>query len=300
MIEKRKKIILIFLGFLFIADILAWNIVFDLSRTRFLEVNFFDVGQGDAILIESPKRTQILIDGGPSSKILEKLSETLPFYDRSIDLIILTHPDPDHLLGLIDVLKRYKVDLIGTNGAVSSRPEFKEFMSQILKKEVPLKILKKDQRISIGESLSFDILAPLENFDGRKVSDYNTSSIVSKMIYGDSSFLFTGDTTQSVEKELVKQGINLNSDILKIGHHGSKTSTTEDFLKKITPEIAVIQVGKNNQYGHPYSEVLERLEKFGIKIFRTDENGDIKIISDGVSFGRAVSGSTPSAKAKEQ
>ena len=313
---------------------MAWSVVFDLNRPRFLEVNFFDIGQGDAIFIQTPKRTQILIDGGPSSRIIQKLGEAMPFYDRSIDLIISTHPDADHLLGLIDVLKRYKVNFVGTNGTKSSRPEFQEFEKQIQKKNVFLKILKRGQRILVGDNLypvrnmsdnssqpshiidnscdgischarvsngvSFEILAPLEDFEGREVVDFNTSSIVLRMIFGENSFLFTADAPKTIEEQLVAAGSDLDSDILKVSHHGSRSSTTEIFLRTVTPEIAVIQVGKDNQYGHPHSEVLERLEKYGIKIFRTDIDGDIKVISDGVSLGRAVSGSTPSAKMKKQ
>lgn len=295
--RKINKIILVIFGFLLVANILAWFVVFDLSKPRFLEVIFFDIGQGDAIFIQTPKRTQILIDGGPSSRIIQKLGETMPFYDRSIDFIISTHPDADHLLGLVDVLKRYKVNFVGTNGTKSSRPEFQEFESQILEKKISLKALERGQRISIGKDVYFDILAPLEDFKGREVSDFNTSSIVLKMVYGKNSFLFTADAPKTIEEGLIRTGANLDSDILKVSHHGSKTATTDIFLEKVSPEIAVIQVGgdqmakgkdcdnkERNRYGHPHCEVLERLEKYGIKIFRTDVDGDIKVISDGQDF----------------
>ncbi len=285
LIERKKKLILFSLGILFIADVLAWSVAFDLNSPKFLEVNFFDVGQGDAIFIQTPKRTQILIDGGPSSIILEKLGKEMPFYDRSIDFVISSHPDSDHLLGLIDVLKRYKVDLIGSNGTKSSRPEFKAWEGEIQKNKIPLTILKKGERILIGKNLYFEILAPLEDFEDREVSDFNTSSIVARMVYGENSFIFTGDTSKTIEEKLVGENINLNSDILKVGHHGSKTSTIESFIEAIKPKVAIIQVGKNNKYGHPYPEVLERLEKFGINIFRTDLQGDIKIISNGKTYG---------------
>ncbi len=285
LIEKKKKLILLSLGVLFIANILVWSIVLELNKSKFLEVNFFNVGQGDSIFIQTPKRTQILIDGGPSSKVLEKLGKEMPFYDRSINFVISSHPDPDHLLGLIDVLKRYKVDLFGFNGTKSSKPEFQVWEEQISKNKIPLIILKKGQRVSVGDNLYFEILAPLENFEGREVSDFNTSSIVARMVYGNTSFLFTGDATKSIEKELINEGISLDSDVLKVGHHGSRTSTIENFLEAVKPGIAIIQVGKDNQYSHPHPEVLANLEKFGIKIFRTDKNGDIKIISNGKIYG---------------
>jgi len=252
-----------------------------LNQPDFLEVNFFDVGQGDSSFIESPGGYQVLIDGGPSSRILEKLGEEMPFWDKTIDLIILSHPDPDHLSGLIDVLKNYKIGLIATNGTVSSRPEFKEFENLILKNKISYITIKKNQRILIGKNISFEILAPLEDFEGREVSDFNSSSIVARMVYDKNAFLFTDDTTKSIEKKLAEENIDLSADVLKVAHHGSKTAESEIFLNAVNPKIAVIQVGLNNQYGHPNQEVLDLLNKYGIKIFRTDKDGDIKIFSDG-------------------
>ena len=136
--KSVKNFLYFILGILICLNILAWIAVVDLNRPQSLEVTFFDVGQGDAIFIETPERHQILIDGGPSSKILEKLGKEMPFYDRSIDLIILTHPDPDHLNGLVDVLKSYKVGLIGFNGAKGTNPAFSEFEKQILNNKIPV------------------------------------------------------------------------------------------------------------------------------------------------------------------
>jgi len=297
MSEQRRKFTFGILLVLVFFNFIAWSLVYDLNRLDFLEVTFFDVGQGDSSFIETGEGYQILIDGGPSSRILEKLGKEMPFWDRSIDLIILTHPDLDHLTGLIDVLKNYKVDLVATNGTVSPRPEFKEFENQIKNKNLDSVILRKSQKILIGKNLYFEILAPLEDFEGREVSDFNTSSIVARMVFFKNEFLFTGDALKSIEDQLVGEGINLDSDILKVSHHGSKTATSENFINAVNPEIAVIQVGLNNQYGHPNKEVLDLLNKYGIrtlstsssttlnstefKIFRTDKDGDIKIFSDG-------------------
>ncbi len=292
--KSTQNLLYFILGILICLNILAWIAAGNLNRPQFLEVTFFDVGQGDAIFIETPERHQILIDGGPSSKILEKLGKEMPFYDRSIDLIILTHPDPDHLNGLVDVLKSYKVGLIGFNGAKGTNPAFAEFEKQILKKKVPVVTLFLGKRIQIGEELFFDIFSPQESFAGKEVSDFNTSSIVAKLVYDQNEFLFTGDAPKSIEKILAESNLDLDSDVLKVGHHGSKTSTTDIFLDKVSPAIAVISVGANkevkspdcdnkerNAYGHPHCEVLERLEKYGIKILRTDQNSDVKIFSDG-------------------
>ena len=143
-------------------------------------------------------------------------------------------------------------------------------------------ILKKGEIIRVGQNLKIEVLAPLEDFTGREVKNYNTSSLVFKVSYGKTDFLLTGDAPVSIEKELVeKMRGDLDVEILQVGHHGSKSSTSEVWLEAVSPEIAVIQVGQNNKYGHPNQEVLERLGKYGIKILRTDEIGDIEIISDG-------------------
>jgi len=282
--DKAKNSTIFIFGLLVILNSLAWITVYNLSKPRLLEVDFFDVGQGDSIFIETPQKYQVLIDGGPSSKIIEKLGKVMPFYDRSLDLVILTHPDPDHLVGLIDVLKNYNVNLIGFTGVVSSNPEFIEWKSQISSKHTPLIVLTKNEKILLGKEVYMYILAPLESFEGREVKDFNSYSIVARLVFKNSSFLFTGDTPKSVEKELVENKSNIDSDVLKVGHHGSKTSTSDIFLQAVTPENAVIQVGKDNRYGHPHQEVLDRLQNYGIKILRTDQDSDIKIISDGENF----------------
>jgi competence protein ComEC len=285
MIKKNIKFVLFGLGILFFFNVLAWIVVFDLAKPQFLEVIFFDVGQGDAIFIETPQRHQFLIDGGPSSAILEKLGKEMLFWDRSIDLVILTHPEKDHLIGLIEVLKRYKIENILWTGVLRDIPEFKEWQKLIKEEKAKVKIAQAGQKIIFSSRSDFvdkyvDILHPFENLDGQEFKNSNNTSIISKLNFNEISFLFTGDAYESVEKKLLEKETELRSDVLKVGHHGSKTSTCEEFLEIVSPEIAIIQVGEN-KYGHPHPEVLERLKKFGTKILRTDEDGDIKIISDG-------------------
>jgi competence protein ComEC len=279
--KGNEKTVVFILGFLFLANFFAWIVVFDLRRHKFLEVNFFDVGQGDAIFVETPQRHQILIDGGPSSKIIEKLAKEIPFWDRSIDLIILTHPEKDHITGLLEVLKRYKVENVLWTGIVRNIPEYKEWLNLIEKEKATVKIAKAGQKVSCKNcQWKIEILYPFENLEGMEFDDSNDTSIVSKLIFGNSSFLFTGDIYKDVEESLVLTPFDLNSKILKVAHHGSKTSSSEKFLEKVSPEIAVISVGEN-KYGHPNKETLETLENYGIRVLRTDLNGDIKIISDG-------------------
>jgi len=285
--KGAREVSFFVLGLLFFLNVSAWLAVYDLNKPQLLEVNFFDVGQGEAIFIETPSRHQILIDGGPSSLILEKLAESLPFWDRTIDLIILTHPEHDHLAGLIEVLKRYKVENILWTGIVRDTSEYDEWVKLIKNEGAKIKIAQASQRINLSTyevNRHIDILYPFENLEGQEFENSNNTSIVAKLIFGENSFLFTGDAYQSVEKKLVSRGWGLNSDVLKVGHHGSKTSTSEEFIKQVSPEIAVISVGKDNPYQHPHQETLDTLEKYGIKILRTDKEGDIKIISNGESL----------------
>ena len=280
---ERKNFLLGIFGFLFCLNILAWIAVFEASRPSFLQVIFFDIGQGDAIFIVSPQGHQILIDGGPGSKILEKLAKEMPFYDRSLDLVILTHPEKDHMEGLIEVLKKYEVDYILWTGIVRDTLEFKEWQESLGKEKTQIKIAKAGQKI-IASKVVFDILHPFEKLEGRKFKDSNNTSIVAKLSFGENSFLFTGDIYSSREKKLVERGDDLNSDVLKVSHHGSKSSSCEQFIEKVSPDIAVLQLGRKNPYGHPHREVLERLEKYEIEILRIDELGDIKIVSDGTKL----------------
>jgi len=282
-----KKFPYLILGFLFFINVLAWLVVYNLIQPQFLEVNFFDVGQGDAIFIETPQRQQILIDGGPSSNILEKLSKEMPFWDRTIDLVILTHPERDHLTGLIEVLKRYKVENILWTGVIRDTPEYKEWQKLVKEENAKIFIAKFGQKINMAVSditSYFNVLHPSENLEGQEFKDSNNTSVIAKLIFGENSFLFTGDAYKSTEQELIDRGVDLNSDVLKVGHHGSKTSSSEEFVKEVSPEIAVISVGKDNQYGHPCPETLETLKKYDINILRTDLDGDVKIISNGKNY----------------
>lgn len=281
----RKNAIVYICIVLVCFNLLAWNLVFKGSLPRSLKVIFFDIGQGSAVFIETSQRAQILVDGGPSSKIVEKLGRTLPFFDRSIDLIISTHPDFDHLAGLVEVLKSYQVEAVGSTGVKGQTAGFEEFMAETNRERAEKIILKKGDIIRVGRDLKIEVLAPLEDFAGREVKDYNTSSLVFKVSYGKTDFLLTGDAPVSIEKELVeKMKSDLDVEILQVGHHGSKSSTSQAWLEATSPEMAVIQVGKNNRYGHPNEEVLERLGKYGIKVMRTDEVGDIRVFSDGAKI----------------
>ncbi len=276
---KAKNHTFLILAVLFSLNILAWLAVYDLSGSE-LEIVFFDIGQGDAIFIETPQRHHILIDGGPSSIISEKLAREMPFWDRTIDLIILTHPEKDHLSGLIEVLKRYKVENVLWTGIVRNTSEYQAWLKLIKEEGSNVFEAKAGLGIKAGRA-ALDVLYPFENLAGREFENSNDTSIVNRLIFGENSFLFTGDISQSVETELAD---DLDSDILKVSHHGSKTSTAKEFVEAVSPKIAVISSGRNNSYGHPHQETLETLADYDINVLRTDELGDIKIISDGKNY----------------
>ena len=278
--KNNQKIVFGILGILVMANVLAFSVVFELNQPQMLEVSFFDVGQGDSIFIETPEGHQILIDGGPSSAVLEKLAKEMPFYDRTIDLIILTHPEHDHIAGLIKVLKRYNIDYILWTGIIRDTGEYKEWQKLIQEQGANIKIAQAGQKIKAGEAY-LDIIYPFDNLEGREAKNVNNTSIISRLVFRENSFIFTGDAFKSVERELKERGAVLDSDVLKVGHHGSKTSSSQEFIQAVSPEIAVIQCGKDNRYGHPNFETLETLGMLGIEILRTDRDGDIKIVSDG-------------------
>ena len=242
-------------------------------ETRPLQVVFLDVGQGDSILIQKGTQ-QILIDGGPNGKTeLAELGKYLPYFDREIELVIATHPDRDHIAGLVDVAKNYKIDKVIATGAEKDTAVFKEW-----------KDIREYNRIETLEALRGDEV----DFGGTKMriifpegpvdpaaGDANNQSVVARIDYGDNSFLFTGDIESPAEKEILAGGENVDVDFLKIAHHGSKYSSSAEFLDATSPGTAIISVGANNSYGHPAGETLEKLNSKNINILRTDEMGDI-------------------------
>ena|SRR6056297_699102 len=271
---KKVFFFLIFLIFL-------WGAIFYYSNPL-LSISFLDVGQGDSILIETPSKKQILIDGGPDRKVLKELNKALPFWDRNIDLLILTHPEHDHIRGLIDVLKHYKVENILFTGISKDSKEYKKWMNRTKEEGARIFIAQKNQKFKIGE-LELNILHPFKNEIGEEFNNVNDSSIVAKAKYREKTFLLTGDIGKKIEDKLIRKYEDIDVDLLKVGHHGSKYSTSRKFLKETQPEIAVIQVGEND-YGHPAEVVLRKINKFNIPILRNDLDGTIKFFSDGVNL----------------
>jgi len=282
MFPIKQKIKYLILIILFITVIFIWSVIFKQASNNILEVCFFDVGQGDSIFIETPNKKQILIDGGPDKIILEKLNKAMPFYDRTIDLFILTHPDADHITGLVSVLEYYDVKYILTSGIKNDTAVYKEWRDLIEKKNISLILAQSGQKIFLEQDVILEIIWPEQSSIESFSKPANNASVVSRLVYGDIEFLLTGDIEKKVENYLINQNLNLESDILKAPHHGSKTSSNDNFIEIINPQVSVISVGRDNRYNHPNDEVLESL-KDSI-IYRTDKNGDIKILTDGILF----------------
>jgi len=267
------------LAILLFANFFIWNAIFIETRNGILTVVFLDAGQGDAIFIEAPNGNQVLIDGGPNKSVLRQLSKVMPFYDRSIDIIIATHSDKDHIGGLPDVLQRYTVDFILESGAKNDTGISRAFESAILQNKIKRIFAKRGMAITLGDDVFLNILFP-----DRDVSEVesNTASIVAQLVYKNTEFMFTGDSPKTIEEYLVfLDGEKLRSDVLKVGHHGSKTSSSESFVGYVSPEYAIISAGADNSYGHPHKEVVEILNQFGSAILNTKDNGAIVFKSDG-------------------
>src|SRR3989344_903455 len=272
--EKYKPKYIFILGLFFTAS-LAWFAVYGAGRGT-LQVVFLDVGQGDAIFVETPEGVQVLIDGGPNKSVLGELSEVMPFYDRSIDAVVLTHPHLDHVGGLVEVLKRYEVGYAVESGAGHSIAEFAEWHNLLEKMGVAKVQARRGLRLELGGGILLDFLLPekMEESD-----DPHKNMAVSRLSYGRTCFLFTGDMERELEWRILED--NIGCQVLKVGHHGSKTSTSDAFLEAVKPDFAVISAGRANRYGHPNEAILEKLGASGAKGFRTGLAASIFMESDG-------------------
>lgn len=246
-----------------------------------LQVTFLDVGQGDAILITTPQNKKILIDGGPDNTVLNSLSKKIDFYDNKIDIMILTHPHDDHVVGLIEVLRRYQVDKIYYTGVVHTTDDYLTWLNEINRQKIDLSIVDQPFTLNLAENLNLEFLYPQASFVNQRVEELNNTSIVNRLVYNDIEFLFMGDAEFEVEQELLSASIDLTADVLKVGHHGSSSSSSEEFLTAVSPEFAIIMCGQDNEYGHPHLITLRRLERLGINYFRVDQDGSIECLSNG-------------------
>jgi competence protein ComEC len=268
---------------LLLATILIWVAIFNMPDDK-LHVSVLDVGQGDAILIQTPSHQDILIDGGPSPRAIDlELSRKLPFWDRTIDLLILTQPQADHIIGFTEVLRNYKVLQVYEPGITYDSTTYQQWLSLVESKDIKREIVHAGQQIELGDGIKIDVLHPPSHLLQGTSDDVDNNCLALRLSWNEISFLFTGDLGKEAEWHLIAQRANLRSTVLKIGHHGSLTSTSEQFLAAVDPEVAVISVGTDNRFALPRTEVVDRLVKRlgDDRVFFTSTHGTIEFITDG-------------------
>jgi competence protein ComEC len=278
--RSTTVLVIAILFFVLLAGI-VWYAVLREERHGVLTVSFLDIGQGDSIYIESPTGTQVLIDGGADSSVLRRLSEKMPWYDRSLDLVIGTHPDADHIGGLIDVFARYKVATILHSSVSGDTSLFRTFVKTASAETPNFLEAERGEVIELGGGAYLEVLAPDRSVPGLET---NTGCLVTRLVYGETSFMLPCDAPAAMEKYLVAlDGERLRSTVLKPGHHGSKTSSSPIFVGYVDPEYAVFSRGCDNKYGHPSPETVETLAKFHIPTKDTCIDGTVTFVSDGKS-----------------
>ena len=283
-----KKFSIFTLIFILLFTLIACenNIVngnYDLEES--LIVHFIDVGQGDAILIQHDNKTMLIDGGNRYNWVADKLSSYLHKQGvETVHAMVGTHPHADHIGGLPAVIEEFEVKKIYDSGRVHTTMTYENYLKLIDEEDIPFNTPRRGDEIELGD-LRFEVLHPTED-----VEDYslNDASIVLRLEYENVSFLFTGDAEYSSEMEMLDSGKNLKANILKVGHHGSSTSTNKQFLTAVEPDVAIIQVGEDNRFGHPNTEVLELLEAHDVDIYKNDIHGDIVVKTDGNQYWTEV------------
>lgn len=271
---KFKKITLL----IFFGGYLVLGFLFLQLPDHKFHIYFMDIGQGDAVLIKTPQNHQILIDGGPKNHVIEELGAVLPFFDKSLDLVVLTHPHEDHMGGLVEVLKRFDVENVLFTGAAYGSDTYSEFLKEMESQNIPTHFAEAGTDFLFGE-VFVDVIYPFHSVAGDIFENVNNSSVGLRISYDEKVILLTGDLEIEAESELISSGVELEADIFKAGHHGSRTSSTLNFLQIIKPEVVVIQSGKDNSYGHPHVETLRNLNRLGVKeIYRNDLDGRVEFV----------------------
>ena len=284
--QIKRKLWQAYLAIISLVGIVIWTSAVQ-APDQLLHISALDVVQGDAMYMRLPSGHDVLIDGGPNEQVLSELSKVMPLRDREIDLVIATHNHSDHLGGLDDVLANYRVKEIWVSGAVHTTNTFDKWRAAIEQEqkegaavvEVHAGIEKQ-----FGD-VKLKVYYPPESLHGVTPKEQHDAMVVTKASYDEFDVLLTGDAEARHEQAIMERyAPELDVEVLKVGHHGSSTSTTESFLKATTPKLAIISVGKGNQFGHPAPSVLERLKQWQAQIYRTDEDGRVEVVSDGKTF----------------
>ncbi len=272
--KKKRRILKLsaFLGSILI--LLTILYLFGINKgSQKPEIDFLNIGQGDATLLKLPNKKLVLVDGGPDNLVLKRLGENLPFYRRKIDLIIISHFHDDHLTGLVEVVRRYQVGAIIYMKGAESSELWQIFLRQAKIRKIQLIALENEAQINYSPGCSLKIFNPL--ILGIKKDSNN--SLITKLNCQALSALLSGDNSLKVEEALLKTRQDLTAKILKASHHGSKSANSEAFLKSVNPVFFIISVGLENRFGHPSLEIIERVTKLGLKIKRADQEGTIRI-----------------------
>jgi competence protein ComEC len=248
---------------------------------QLLHLYFLDIGQGDAVLITTPNGQNILIDGGPDGRVTEHLDRLLPPWNRRLDYVALTHAHADHATGLIEVVQRYPVGQFLYNGTDYDSVTYRTLLQTVAERQIPIEIADVADIYQLGP-VTWDILHPL--VERPSITDPNAGSVVTLLTYGNFKALLTGDAIFQNEADMLSAGLIPDVDVLKVGHHGSQTSSSRPFLDAVRPEVVAIQVGQNNKFGHPSPVVLERLQAIPTQIFRNDHHGTIEVVTDGTKY----------------
>jgi competence protein ComEC len=280
--KTNRRSTAIMLGVPLVAIALISFAILQLPDGR-LHVAFLDVGQGDAILITTPRGQQILVDGGPSPSALNSaLGREMPFWDRSIDLLVMTHADADHITGLIEVLDRFRVDGWLDNGRPDDDTVYLGCQAALAEARVPRQVVSAGYQLDLGRESVLEVLHPPRELMVGTDADSNNNSIVMRLSWDQIGFLLTGDIEGGAEQLLLRSGRSLAAHVLKVAHHGSDGSSTTPFLEAVAPGFAVISVGADNRFGHPGAATLERLAELdNVTIHRTDIHGTVEYITDG-------------------
>jgi len=260
---------------IFLAFGMLWNI-FQYVPKGFPIIYFLQTTDGDAILITSPHGQEIMIDGGIDMSVLSSLSKVRPFWDNTIEMLIITHPDADHYYGAVEILKRYKVKTLVVSGVVKDDPKYAELYSLAQQKNSEVIIANSSTDLLV-DGLLFDILRPENFIYGSREHNGNNDSIIIRFSYKEYSILLTGDIEASTEYELLKSGIDIQSQMLKVPHHGSRSSSSIGFIKAVNPKTVIITAGTENRFGHPHEDIVQRYLDLGVEVRSTKTEGTIRV-----------------------
>ncbi len=246
-----------------------------------LKIHYIDVGQGDSILIQINGKN-MLIDAGPRSSSDKLLKYLNTMGVKKLDVILATHPHEDHIGSMASVIKNFDLGDFYAPKITSNTKTFENMITALKDKNKKINVAKAGVKINLDNKINCELIAP----NSSSYDNINNYSAVLKLTYNNTAFLFTGDAEKVSEKEILQKNFDVKADVLKLGHHGSSTSSSKEFLEKVSPKYAIISCGKNNDYGHPHKETLSEMKKRNIKIYRTDLDGNIILISDGKNISK--------------